>query len=88
MYADDTSFKGETVQELEQLINRDKENLNIWLCANKLLANKTKTEFIIIASKYRLKQLIRDPQVKMDKEVVKRGNRAKLLGVFVDEKLD
>lgn len=34
------------------LLNKDIENLNLWLNDNKLSANETKTEFIILASNY------------------------------------
>ena len=89
MYADDTQITAtaETVDELENLLNKDIENLNIWLNANRLAANGTKTEFIIIASNYRLKQLLGDPKIRMNQEVIRRVSKTKLLGVVIDEKL-
>ena len=89
MYADDTQITvtAQSVDELERLLNKDVANVNIWLNANKLAANSTKTEFIVIASDYRLKQLLRNPKVKIDHEVIKRVSKAKLLGVVIDEKL-
>lgn len=89
MYADDTQITAtaETVTELEDLLNKDIENLTLWLRANRLLVNATKTEFIIIASNYRLKQLLCDPQIVINQEIIKRVSKAKLLGVLIDEKL-
>ena len=77
----------ETAQELEIILSWDIENSNTWLSANKLSTNTTKTEFMIIASNYRLKQLICDPKIKLRDNIIKRVSKAKLLGFFVDEKL-
>ena len=89
MYADDTQVTAasKNVSELEEMLNRDMENLGLWLRANRLSANTTKTEFMIIASNYRLNQLIRQPQIELNQQVIKRVTKAKLLGVTVDEKL-
>ena len=89
MYADDTQITvtSESVSELERILNRDMENIGLWLRANRLAANTTKTEFMVIASNYRLNQLLHDPQIKLDQQVIKRVTKAKLLGVIVDEKL-
>ena len=89
MYADDTQITAtaETISELQALLDRDVENLNVWLRANKLSPNTTKTEFLIIASKYRQKQLLGDPKLKITHDVIKRVTKAKLLGVIIDDKL-
>ena len=89
MYADDTQITptAETVDELENILNYDVENLKEWLCANKLSVNETKTEFITIASSYRLKQLVPEPNIRLGSNILKRVSKAKLLGVLVDEKL-
>ena len=56
MYADDTQItaQGDTISERENLLDRDIENLITWLRANRLSANATKSEFMIIGSNYRL----------------------------------
>lgn len=89
MYADDTQItaSAETVDELEDILNSDVKNLHTWLCANKLTANATKTEFITIASSYRLKQFIAVPKIRLGNKPIKQVTKAKLLGVIVDEKL-
>lgn len=89
MYADDTQItaSAETVNEVENTLNSDLKNLHTWLCANKLSVNSTKTEFIIIASNYRLNQFITDPKVELNNEAIKRVTKSKLLGVMVDDKL-
>ena len=43
----------------------------MWLSANKLSANATKTEFMIVGSSYRLKQLLSNPNILIDKNTIK-----------------
>ena len=89
MYADDTQITAcaETVDELQSTLNEDLKNLHTWLCANKLSAYSTKTEFIAIASSYRLNQFTTDPKINLNNEAIKRVTQSKLLGVIVDDKL-
>ena len=56
IYADDTSitFTGNDVDEMNNCINLDLEGIRVWLAANKLTLNMTKTEFLLIGSKQRL----------------------------------
>ena len=51
MFADDTqlSVAATNLGELEKLLNRDITNLDIWLRANRLAANATKTLFMVIS---------------------------------------
>ena len=57
MFADDTSISssGDSLLEIENKIDNDLHNVNIWLEANKLTLNTEKTEFMLIASKGKLK---------------------------------
>ena len=89
MFADDTQIttKAETVNELEDTLNCDIQKLDVWLRANKLSANSTKTEFMIIASDYRLKQLVKEPMIELGSCTLKRVSKAKLLGMIVHDKL-
>ena len=47
MYADDTSitYASNDVEEIERCDNIDLDRIRIWLAANKLTLNTTKTEF-------------------------------------------
>ena len=56
MYAYDTSitFGGSDADEMNNCINLDLERIRVWLAANKLTLNMTKTEFLLIGSKQRL----------------------------------
>ena len=55
MYADDTSitFAGSDADEMNNCINLDLERIRVWLAANKLTLNMTKTEFLLIGSKFK-----------------------------------
>ena len=53
MFADDTnvSLASSTLHELENVLNQELQNLNIWLKVNKLSLNIAKTEYMIIGSR-------------------------------------
>ena len=72
MFADDTqlSVAATNFGELEQLLNRDITNLDIWLRANRLAANATKTLFMVIASNYKLNQLAFNPNIKLNQKTI------------------
>ena len=48
MYADDTSitYASNDVEEIERCVNIDLDRIRIWLAANKLTLNTSKTEFL------------------------------------------
>ena len=56
MFADDTSVSlaSSTLHKLENVLNQELQNLNIWLKVNKLSLNIAKTEYMIIGSRQRL----------------------------------
>ena len=62
MYADDTNvtFSAPTIPDLESQVNSELENIDLWLKANKLSLNVTKTEFMIISSRQKLQSLRAD----------------------------
>ena len=63
MYADDNSitYASNDVGEIERCVNIDLDRISIWLAANKLTLNPTKTEFLLIGSRQRLSTLERNP---------------------------
>ena len=67
MYADDTSitFASNNVEEINECINTDLEEIRVWLAANKLTLNMTKTEFLLIGSRQRLSNLTESPTIKI-----------------------
>ena len=44
------TFASNSVQEINECINSDLEEIRLWLAANKLTLNLTKTEFLSIGS--------------------------------------
>ena len=53
MYADDTSitYASNDVEEIGHCVNIDLDRIRIWLAADKLTLNTTKTEFLLIGSR-------------------------------------
>jgi len=90
MYADDTSisFEGTSVPEIEEQMNNELQNINIWLRANKLSLNVAKTEVMLIGSRQRLAaQLIRNLQIETDQVAINQVDKAESLGVIIDNTL-
>ena len=56
LYADDTSitYASNYVEEIGHCVNIDLDRIRIWLAADKLTLNTTKTEFLLIGSRLRL----------------------------------
>ena len=74
MFADDTSLTatGETSIEIQNKLGREIQNVSIWLNANKLTLNEEKTEYMLIGSAKRLKQIKNDPIIKNKDHIIKR----------------
>ena len=87
MYADDTSitFVGSDVDEMNNCINLDLERICVWLAANKLTLNTSKTEFLLIGSKQRLVNSTAKPTASINQFPIKQVSTVKSLGVHIDE---
>ena len=72
MYADDTSitYASNDVEEIERCVNIDLDRIRIWLAANKLTLNTTKTEFLLIGSSQRLSTLERNPIIEINQYLI------------------
>ena len=86
MYADNTSitYASNDVEEIERCVNIDLDRIRIWLAANKLTLNATKTEFLLIGSRQRLSTLERNPIIEINKFPIKHVATSKSLGVHID----
>ena len=62
-------------------------NVNAWLNTNKLTLNTEKTEFMLIASKGKLKQLTDNPNINIGNHNIKQVSKKKVLGMIIDEEL-
>ena len=89
MYAVDTHLMlaGNSVDSIELNLNEDLASISEWLTANKLTLNKSKTEFMIIGSRQRLKTLPHSPSLKIDGAPISQVPSTKSLGVYIDENL-
>ena len=79
MYADDTS--------ITYASNEDLDRIRVWLAANKLTLNTTKTEFLLIGSRQRLSTLERNPIIEINKFPIKHVSTSKSIGVLIDGNL-
>ena len=89
MYADDTNltYASNDIYVLESKLNQDLESVNKWLISNKLTLNMTKTEYMLIGSRQRLRTLSENPNLKINSVPINRVSTTKSLGVIIDENL-
>ena len=74
------------VDEMNYCINLDLEGIRVWLAANKLTLNITKTEFLLIGSKQRLLKTTTKLTATSNQFPIKQVS-VKSLGVHIDENL-
>ena len=75
------------MKDIEFYLNQDLANVNQWLIANKLTLNQSKTEFMLIGSRQRLRTFQSAPNLTINGTPIKQVSQAKSLGVYVDENL-
>ena len=65
LFADDTNLttSGISVEVVQSRLNEDMEKVHRWLLANKLTLNIKKTEYMLIGSRQRLKDIQIDPKI-------------------------
>ena len=89
MYVDDTNITttGKSIKEIVIGAKADLENIRIWLKANKLTINVTKTEYMFIASDSSLDKLRDIPYLVLGGKLIKRVKVSKSLRIFIYERL-
>ena len=90
MFADDSNitFAASTLTDLENGLNSELRNLNLWLISNKLSLNVVKTEFMVIESNQRLNSFSDNQiNIEIDSRLITKVKEAKSLGVIIDEHL-
>ena len=89
MFADDTQLGTATkdVKTTIEILNDDLANISVWMAANKLSLNKSKTEYMLIGSHQKLKQCNSDSQIKIGDTLIQRVTATKSLGIIIDETL-
>jgi len=90
MYADDTSltFSSADLNCISDGLNYDLDGVFIWLSANKLTLNLTKTEFMLVASRQKLSTLSETPSFSRNEHPVLQVSSAKSLGMHIDQNLN
>ncbi len=85
LFADDTSilYANENLDVLEDVINSELEKVSLWLLANKLSLNVSKSNFLLISSR----KVTRNIKLKINNSDLKQENYTKYLGVIIDDKL-
>ena len=86
MYADDThlTFSHNDINVINEALNRDLDLVNNWLISNKLTLNTTKTEFMLIDSRQRLRTLPRAPNLCLDGVPIDQVSSAKSPSVYIE----
>ena len=89
MYADDThlTLAGNSADSIELNLNKDLASVSEWLIANKLTLNKSKTEFMLIGSRQRLRSFVHSPSLKIGRAQTSQVPSTKSLGIYIDENL-
>ena len=85
MYADDTHLKlaGKSADSIELNLNKDLASVRKWLIANKLTLNKSKTEFVLIGSRQRLKSFVHSPSLNIGGVQKSQVPSTKSLGIYI-----
>ena len=89
MYAGDTHINnaGSDLHPIQSSLSNDLEKLSKWLVSNRLDLNATKTEFILIGSRQRLRTLSDTLKLSNNNVPIEQVSSAKSLGVNVNENL-
>ena len=85
LFADDTNvfYSGVDIQTLCECINRELNNLHVWLSVNKLSLNVDKTNYILFGNR----KYIDNVCISMNNSIITRVRATQFLGVIIDEKL-
>ena len=73
--------------EIENKLNGDLHNINIWLKTNKLTVNTEKTKFMLIASNRKLKQFPGNPNIAIGSNNIKQVIKKNVLGIIRHKEL-
>ncbi|CAB3981250.1 Hypothetical predicted protein [Paramuricea clavata] len=81
MFADDTQLgtANKDVKVIFETLNDDLANISVWMAANKLSLNKSKTEYMFIGSHKKLKQCNSELQIKIGDTPIQRVTVTKSL---------
>ena len=78
---------GKNITVIENLLNEYLEQVKKWLTTNKLSLNLAKTEFMLIDSLKRLKEIDQNQDIRIGDVNIQRVSHSKLVGVHTYEGL-
>ena len=89
MFADETNltYASNNIYDINNKINENFANVAGWLSANKLTLNQSKTEFMLIGSRQRIKTLQTVPLLVIKGVPVRQVAHIKSLGTYIEENL-
>ena len=84
-FADDTTTnnKSESTEEIKRRLEEDAENVLAFMASNGLIANQSKTEFLLLNEKTNPTEKL--TELKVGDSIIKRSCSTKLLGIQIDE---
>ena len=87
--ADDTSltYASNNIDDINDKVNDDLRRVFVWLAANKLTINLSKTEFLLIGSRQRLSGFHTTPLLTINGKQITQASSARSFGVIIDENL-
>ena len=90
IFADDTSFtaSADSIPFLLGILDESIESPKNWMTSNKLTLNTLKTEFLVIASRAKVKEVKETLCVHVQVEPIYRSPYAKSLGFYIDQQLE
>ena len=90
LFADDTNLtaSGETITDVEIIMNSELANIKEWLMTNKLSLNVAKTEFMLIGGKQMLNKTKSTMlNIQINEKKIKQVSESTILGVNVNQHL-
>ena len=81
--ANDRNDELRTIESLESSL----ENINSWVCSNRLQMNTSKTEFMMIGSRKQLSKCVEN-NIKVCNDTVEKSEIIRLLGIWIDSNLN
>ena len=84
LFADDSNlfYTHGDLQHLEQNVNRELSEISLWLCANKLSLNITKTHFVVFHPIQ--KEITNSLNIEIDGKPINQQKSVKYLGILID----
>jgi hypothetical protein len=75
-------YKDKSLQSLETIVNNQLQRVGCWLCANKLLLNVDKSNFVIFHPVQ--KQITHNVCIQINNKIIKHETEIKYLGIMLD----